>query len=74
MCQNRGDYRIGGWGWGAGRVKYNSVGSNSRGFTNCLSSECRAYGRDLLEEMSMSKSPLLPMSRKAVVTNDWCIK
>ena len=38
-----------------GRVKYNSAGSNSRGFTDYLSQQCRAFSRDLLEEKSRSQ-------------------
>ena len=49
----------------AEQVKYSSVGSNSRRFTNSLS---------LQRPSSKLKSPLFHVVEGALVTNDWCIK
>ena len=54
-------------------VQYKTAdyGGKQPGFTNCLSPQCEAFSRDLLDEKS--KVPAIPQGWGGVITNDWCI-
>ena len=43
----------------------------SRAMTLSRSLQCRAFSRAMMDEKSLS--PLFPVGRGAVVTNNWCI-
>ena len=43
----------------------------SRAMTRSMSPQCSAFSRAVMDEKSLS--PLFPVGRGAVVTNDWCI-